>query len=205
MPNWATGTLKIRGCTDEILRFCNDILPERAGDRYANEKDRAVSWRMCDENDSYFEDDTLIATAYNDPRLCIYMEDSNRHFIDMDLEVPYFWDLDRKGPYEDGKDTEYRTGFRVYDLPKNTDDAADSLVVFPFMAAWGPDEEYFLELSKKYRLEFKYYVVEQGVGYYAEARFKNGEVVNVVSGPTYVGGNGYGQFVWECPFPFLGG
>lgn len=201
MPNWATGTLKIRGCTDEILRFCNDILSRQAGDNGGE-----VVWRLCDEDDEFCEDDTLIATIRNDARFCVWLKDSNRHFIDMDLEVPYYWDFDKKRIAGTEDQYEYRTAFNTYRMPKNEDGTEDCLVVFPFMAAWGFREEYFEKLSQDFRLEFKVYVVEQGVGYYEEAQFKDGKAVKFISGPNLKDQNGeYGQFVWECPFPFLGG
>lgn len=201
MPNWATGTLKIRGSKDEILRFSKDILSQLAGD-----KERTVRWRLWEEDDGVeFDDNTLIATVYDEPRLCIWLEDSNRHFIDMDLDVPYYWDMSRKQTDGSDRHEEYRTVFNLYNLPKNDQGTVDFLVVFPFMAAWGIREEYFEEISGKYKLEFRIYVVEQGIGYYEEASFKDWKTVSVVSGPKYEGNDGYGQFVWECPFPFLGG
>ena len=204
MPNWATGTLKVRGNMDEILKFCNDILTSPAGDK---PEVNHFTWRLCGEDDVEFDDDTLIATILNETNFCIWMKDSKRHFIDMDTEVPYYWDESRKKIDGTADRYEYRTAFSTYQLPKNPDGTTDSVVVFPIMAAWEIREEYFEELSKKYKLKFKVYVVEQGIGYFEEALFENGETMITASGPTTGESENrtYGQFVWECPFPYLGG
>ena len=198
MPDWATGTIKIRGTRENILKFCQEELSERANP--ANIKDegaRQVEWEL-DLADSDYDHGDLIATVHNDPSLCIWFKDSRRNFIEMDTEVPYYWDMENDGET-------YATTFMFYKLPKES----DYCVVFPFMAAWGVDEDYYAEMSKKYKLSFRVYTVEQGMGFFSEFIAENGEVTPLSSGPNMEKEwnplNTYGQFVWECPFPFLGG
>lgn len=202
MPNWAVGTLKIRGTREKILEFCKKELNERAGsDRYKNEREKAVDWDM-DLADSDYDHGDLTATVHGEPTLCIWLKDSRRNFIEMDTRVPYYWDMDTDG----NACTTTFTFYEVNDLL----DKAEYLVVFPFMAAWGVDEEYFERLSKEYELIFKVYTVEQGMGFFHEFEAFDGKTKELSSGPSNgperekIGGS-YGRFVWECPFPFLGG
>lgn len=201
MPNWATGTLKIRGTREDILAFCKKEMNERAGsDMVKSDRAKIVEWDM-DLVDSDYDHGDLTATVYEEPSLCIWMRDSRRNFVDMDTAVPYYWDMDRDEE-EDG----YKTTFSFYKLTGND----GYCVVFPFMAAWGPEEEYFEELSKDYKLTFKVYVVEQGLGFFEEFEATDGKVTVLASGPSKglkdeKFNQSYGRFIWECPFPFLGG
>ena len=201
MPNWATGTLKIRGTREDILEFCKKEMNERSGaDRYKNEQDKVVEWNL-DLFDSDYDHGDLTATVSGEPRLCIWLKDSRRHFVDMDTAVPYYWDM-----RPNDKKEKYETTFTFYRLPGEN----NYCVIFPFMAAWGPEEEYFEKLSKDYKLAFKVYVVEQGMGFFEEFEAKDGMVTVLASGPSNglkdeKIGQSYGRFIWECPFPFLGG
>lgn len=201
MPNWATGTLKIRGTRENILDFCKKEMNERAGsDKAKPDREKIVKWEL-DLCDSDFDHGDLIATVYGNPSLCIWLRDSSRNFVDMDTEVPYYWDMN---PSDEEKDA-YETTFGFYKVA-----AKDYCIIFPFMAAWGVDEGYYEKLSKDYNLTFKVYTVEQGMGFFEEFEAKDGKVEVLASGPS-IGpepekiGQSYGRFVWECPFPFLGG
>lgn len=186
MPNWATGTLKIRGTREDVLKFCKEQMNELACST------GSVEWKL-DLADSEHDSGDLIATVFDEPSLCIWMKDSRRNFVDMDTAVPYYWDVNREKNV-------YETTFGFYKMGEK-----DYCVVFPFQAAWGVDEDYYADLSKKYPLIFKIYTVEQGMGFFSEFEAKGGEVKMLASGPSVASRNSYGLFVWECPFPFLGG
>lgn len=198
MPNWATGTLKIRGTREDILKFCKEQMGERANtSNLKNDREKRVEWELGLDDPERISGD-LFATTYGDTSLCIWLKDSRRNFVDMDTEVPYYWDVDRE-------ENKYETVFGLYRISEK-----DYCVIFPFMAAWGVDEDYYAELSKKYPLIFKIYTVEQGMGFFSEFEAKGGEVKMLASGPSLGSkdkkfGDSYGRFVWECPFPFLGG
>lgn len=190
MPNWATGTMKIRGTKVEILRFCTEQMNELAGHiRREGNVDGKVTWDVYD--------DELTATVRNEPSLFIWLKDSNRNFVDMDHEVPYCWDQRREGDA-------YETFFNFYKMPEK-----DYCVVFPFIAAWGVHSDYFDQLSKEYKLTFRIYTVEQGMGFFEELVSKDGKTTEISGGPSFGKDEDtkewYGRFVWECPFPFLGG
>lgn len=201
MPNWATGTMKIRGTREDILEFCKKEMNERSGaDSYKNEQDKVVEWNL-DLVDSDYDHGDLIATVSGEPSLCIWLRDSRRHFVDMDTAVPYYWDM-----RPNDKKEKYETTFTFYKLSGEN----DYCIIFPFMAAWGPEEEYFEKLSKDYKLTFRVYVVEQGIGFFEEFDAWDGKVTVLASGPSNGVndekiGQSYGRFIWECPFPFLGG
>ena len=186
MPNWATGTLKIRGTRENILKFCKERMNELACST------GSVEWKL-NLADAEHNSGDLIATVFNDPSLCIWLKDSRRNFVDMDTAVPYYWDVNREKNV-------YETTFGFYKMGEK-----DYCIVFPFQAAWGVDEDYYADLSKKYPLIFKIYTVEQGMGFFSEFEAKGGEVKMLASGPSVASGDSYGLFVWECPFPFLGG
>lgn len=198
MPNWATGTLKIRGTREDILKFCKEQMSVRGNSSHLkDEREKNIEWELgLDDPENAGGD--LFAITYGDTSLCIWLKGSRRNFVDMDTEVPYYWDMDRE------IDT-YETRFGLYRISEK-----DYCVIFPFMAAWGADEDYYADLSKKYPLIFKIYTVEQGMGFFSEFEAKGGEVTMLASGPS-LGPKGerpadsYGRFVWECPFPFLGG
>lgn len=191
MANWATGTLKLRGTRENILKYCKEQLSTRACSERLPEREKTVEWRI-------YEDDReeLIATVHGEPSLSIWLEDSQRNFVDMDRDVPYFWDMESDG------DT-HETTFEFWECPGEAG-KKDWVVVFPYMAAWGADPAYFEKLSKEYEIEFRVYTVEQGMGFFSEFTAKDGHTTILTDGVT-LRKDSYGMFIWECPFPFLGG
>lgn len=197
MPNWATGTLKIRGTRENILKFCKERMSERANSSiFKTDAERTIEWKM-ELADSEYNAGDLFATVHGDPSLCIWLKDSRRNFVEMDTRVPYYWDVEYK-------ENEYETRFAFYQTPEK-----DYCVVFPFQAAWGVDEDYYADLSKEYGLIFRIYTVEQGMGFFLEFEVNDGKIEVLTQGPRLTklenSKNSYGRFVWECPFPFLGG
>ena len=69
--------------------------------------------------------------------------------------------------------------------------------------AWGIDMDDWIELSKKYSLELKLYCIESGMGFYENVHIKNGEILTDDSSGYELGR--YHEFVWNCPFPWIGG
>lgn len=193
MANWATGTLKLRGTRENILKFCREQMKQRACSDKLPDRDKWVEWRIDAE-----DDEVLIATVHGEASLSIWLNDSQRNFVDMDRDVPYYWDMESDG------DT-HESSFNFWECP-----GEDSwCVVFPFMAAWGVDPDYYADLSKKYNIGFRIYTVEQGMGFFVEYSIKDGNVAVLNEGPAEhkdeKDSKHYGRFIWECPFPFLGG
>lgn len=204
MPNWAEGTLKIKGKREDILKFCQERLNEKANSgSYSNDKERSVMWDL----DISEYGGSLIATTYNDPNLCIWIRNSLRNFIDMDTDVPYYWSMDREEVSEN--EYIYESTFHFYAMSKKADEKREYCIVFPFKGAWGVEEEYYARLSEEYPLEFRIYTVEQGIGFFSEFSAKDGKITEIGGGPKIEKEDGretwYGQFVWQCPIPFIGG
>lgn len=69
--------------------------------------------------------------------------------------------------------------------------------------AWGFEPDDWLEISNKYHLELKLFGIECGMGFYEEMYIKDGEII---SDTSYAPANGlYDDFIWNCPFPWMGG
>jgi hypothetical protein len=131
----------------------------------------------------------------------IWIRDTRRNFIEFDDYDDHLVSVEHwnKGivhlPVYAAEDTPLSA------LKKDGIDCEDWLVVLPFKAAWGVEPDNYKEMSKEYEISIKIYVVEQGIGFYQGFSFKNGKSVEATSfrGGTYM------DFVWECPFPGLGG
>lgn len=74
----------------------------------------------------------------------------------------------------------------------------DTILVLRFKAAWKIDEEPFVEMSKHYNVDFRLYGCERGMEFNQEVIIEHGEVIkdDVIE---------FDDYIWECPFPDLGG
>lgn len=65
-------------------------------------------------------------------------------------------------------------------------------------AAWDFESKPFLEMAKKYNLDFRFYGFECGMQFNREVIIENGELItdNEIK---------YDNYFWECPCPTLGG
>lgn len=107
----------------------------------------------------------------------IWIKDTSRAFIDFNFhyEIPY---LLYKGNNE-----------------------ADYISVLPFKQAWGVEYTEFAALAKKYELDMRIFAVEQGIGFWCEADITRTGDITVKE----TGSDGYHNFIWDCPYPILGG
>ena len=189
MPNWAVGSLKLRGKRENIGRFMNERLvavvrkPVPATKAVTDDEytERPLKWDWLSDDEVEMEKaDT------------VWIRDTHRNFIEFD-------------DYEDVLVCVEHWNKGVVHLPVYYPDEKkspdDCMVVLPFRAAWGVDPEPYVNWSKEYVISVKIYTVEQGMGFYQGYSFKDGKLVETVDfhGETYM------DFVWECPFPGLGG
>lgn len=74
----------------------------------------------------------------------------------------------------------------------------DMVLCMDFKAAWAIDIEPFAEMSKKYNVDLRVYGCERGMEFCQEIIVERGEITknDVIR---------YDDYVWECPFPNLGG
>lgn len=67
-----------------------------------------------------------------------------------------------------------------------------------FKAAWEIDAEPFVEMSREYNVDFRLYGCERGEEFSQEIIVEKGEIAD--RSKTH-----YTDYVWDCPFPNLGG
>lgn len=187
MPNWAVGSLKLRGKRENIGRFMNERLvavvrKPVTDDDFTDYTERPLKWDWRDDEEVEMENaDT------------IWIRDTKRNFIEFDdyddhLVCVEHWN----------KGIVHLPVYYAKDDPKSQEDC---LVVLPFRAALGVDPEPYQEWSKEYEISIKIYTVEQGMGFFQGYSFYDGKLVETIDfrGVNYV------DFVWQCPFPGLGG
>ena len=107
----------------------------------------------------------------------IWIKDTSRAFIDFD--------------------NHYEISYLLYE----GDNEADYISVLPFKQAWGVDYTEFAALAKKYELDMRIFAVEQGMGFWCEADITRTGDITVKE----TGSGGYHEFMWDCPYPILGG
>lgn len=73
-----------------------------------------------------------------------------------------------------------------------------SILVVNMKAAWNIEEQPYIEMSKKYNLDFRVYGYEMGMEFNKEIEIVEGEIV------TYRLIQ-FKDYKWECPDPKLGG
>lgn len=107
----------------------------------------------------------------------IWIKDTCRAFIDFDNHYALPWLL-----YEGNNEADY-------------------ISVLPFKQAWGVEYTEFAALAKKYGLDMRIFAVEQGMGFWCEADItRDGDMTT-----KETGSGKYHEFVWDCPYPILGG
>ena len=206
MPNWAEGTLKLRGKWEDIQRYLREqlvwvtwTLGKLGGEDTSTER----------EVEYEFEDETILMeeprNAWNtDTRDCIWVRDTHRNFIDFDES--YYGLAGYSYTDRDGK-VEIPAHFFG---DKNQKDA-EAVAVLPFKAAWSvheEDQEHYRKMSEEYHLGIRTYVIESGWGFVQRCTWRNGveeENVVVPDGDKGFGDARYSEFIWECPFPGIGG
>jgi len=89
--------------------------------------------------------------------------------------------------------------FVTKDTDIEFDNYGDDHVYFiEVMQAWGFDIPYFVELSKKYQIDFRITGYECGMQFSHEFEIIKGTIITDISLK-------YDDYEWECPFPTLGG
>lgn len=79
------------------------------------------------------------------------------------------------------------------------DDEKDEVIaVFDYKQAWTIRVEDFVEISKKFGIDLKIYAFERGMEFNKDIEVVKGEIVKneIIE---------FGNYVWECVDPFVGG
>ena len=195
MPNWAVGTMKLRGKKENVDKFLHEELKMVTWDQDDNEETRPVKFGNADDPDEFLMEEP-------GGHSCIWINGSHRNFIDFEESRECLAGYSY-GYYGDMAEIPIH-----YFADRNEDDP-EVLIVLPFKAAWSLNEEsrdLYSKFSEKYGITIRIYVVEQGWGFFQTLTVNNGNVQEYRSEPNgMVGDKAYSEFVWECPFPGLGG
>ena len=89
---------------------------------------------------------------------------------------------------------------RVFFDAEESDDK-EIIVVLPFRQAWSIHPEDFDKLKNECGVDFRLYGIDCGMGVEIEVIAVRGEET-VCTGGNY---GSYDDFLWECPFPHMGG
>lgn len=147
MPNWAEGTLKIRGNKDNITRFLKEGLLGYPDHKYNGVDDNGhpiidYVHREVKVTEDEWETDFHAQGGF-------YVDKTRRAFINE--ECIQF--------YHDGDDLE-----------------KCQLEIQGFKQAWAVSPENFIELSKLYEVDFKIFTFEMGMEFTQEIEIINGEL-----------------------------
>lgn len=77
----------------------------------------------------------------------------------------------------------------------------DYVSVLPFKQAWKVHLNDFEEIAKKYELDIRIFAVEKGMGFWQEISIGHDGIVYNIFGHSSC----YADFMWDCPYPMLGG
>lgn len=179
MPNWIEGSLKIRGHRDDILRFFREGLEcwsyGKDGSNMPVDQSKWLNIHPLIEEDPNGE--IIISLDYSEvASRWLYIKGTRRAFI---------------------TDVEYD----IY-LPEVKEDSTDIVLALPVVQAWGFRLNNWVELAQKFNLDFRLYGIEQGTGFSEEIEIaRDGVVENYISSQY----ENHDDFVWNCPFPWMGG
>ena len=199
MPNWAEGTMKLRGKKKDVEQFIRDniiFVTRVAGKDVLNDEYRERPVEI-----SWDGDETLELEQPSGLTDCLWVKDTQRTFIDFDTYCCGF-------ELYDGK-----AGIPVYYFGGRDEEDPDILLVLPYKAAWSvhdETEEIFRKRSEEYHLRIRIYVVESGWGFFQTCTFNNGvteesKVLPEKRWQADIGDARYSEFVWECPVHWYGG
>lgn len=147
MPNWAEGSLKIRGPIKSIKRFLDEGIQKKQLNTFG---------KGIDENIVFFtdwSDECGIEYEYHFVSTS-HIKHTSRAFIDPEI-VKY-----GEYAYIDGKSTE--------DI---------DTIALPFKQAWRAEAKSFEEISKEYGIDIAIHTFEKGAEFEQDILIKDGEIV----------------------------
>ena len=154
MANWMTGSIKLRGNSNDILKFFNEglkkkpVVVEETGNQYEI---------YLDHSDDSYEIDIL---------------DTDRASI-----IPF------------------------YVSSVTLDKGENAIAYLEIQQAWDFRVEDWTKIAKKYNLDIRLYGIDGLGGFMHQIDILNGEVA--LDECNNFGS--YDNFVWNCPFPWMGG
>lgn len=147
MPNWAEGSLKIRGPIKNIKRFLDEGIQKKRLNTFGKEMDEDIvtftDW--SDECGIEYEYH-FVSTSR--------IKHTSRAYIDPDI---------------------LKYGEYAYLNGKSTEDI--DTIALPFKQAWRAEAKSFEEISKEYRIDIAIHTFEKGAEFDQDILIKDGEIV----------------------------
>lgn len=180
MPNWIEGTVKVRGDYENVKRFFTEGVELRVRtpvNRKTGESSVSYSGPKSDWMDIHevVEDD-----GERSARITCKAESGTYLYIKETARAfpPEFmnWEVKIINPANE----------------------KDAIAIADIQQAWSWTAEDWIALSKKYNVDFRLHGWEQGMQFESMI-----EVLR--DGTVTEDSHGYDNWLWECPFPFMGG
>lgn len=177
MPNWCEGSLRIRGKYEDVIRFFKEGINAYTRDHKTGDmvKVDREKWFELEKESDNYTYVNFDNLNYNHES--IYIENTKRAFIN--------------------EESDFNSSITI--LTHN----GISTTAFAIQQAWGFEEDDWTDISTKYHLELKLYGIEAGMGFFEDMYIKDGKVVSDKSYGSI--NDSYDDFVWNCPFPWMGG
>ena len=177
MPNWCEGSLKVRGTKENILNFIKNGLKAYTGKWVNSEyvEEEVDQSKWLDF--SYFDinDPGYGPIEFNGADWWIHIDDTKRAFVNETIPIQF---------YETSVENKY-------------------IAVASIKQAWEFRVCDWLNIANEYDVDLKLYGIEQGAGFWQELSIVDGVIVeNSIHGHD---SSDYSSFVWDCPFPWMGG
>lgn len=147
MPNWAEGSLKIRGSIKNIKRFLDEGIQKKVLNTFGKE---------MDEDIVYFHDwsdECGIEFEYHFVGIS-HIKHTSRAFVDPDI---------------------MKYGEYAYLGGKSTEDI--DTIALPFKQAWKAEAKSFEKISKEYGIDIAIHTFEKGAEFEQDILIKDGEIV----------------------------
>lgn len=176
MPNWCEGSLKLRGNSANILRFFKEGLTSYVG--HWNENNEYENIPV--DKDKWLEivDDGDYYEVYLTPvdSAWIHVDNTKRAFIDGRYSIVF----DKSSP--------------------------NAVAATDVRQAWDFRADEWIEIANKYQIDIRLYGIESGVGFVRMVDIGyNGGLKREITTNEYAKFDDYNKFIWNCPFPWMGG
>lgn len=175
MPNWAEGTIKVRGTKNQIIDYLKNVF--EGSDFWGN--DMKFEFESYGNNIIFRGIDELV-----DPKAArlIFLRKHRFHAF-------YFKGANRAF-------TESENNILVFGFFGDAE--AIEIIEMPFKQAWSVEADDFVKLSKKYCVDLKIFVFESGMEFTQEIEIIKGKITKDKT-------REYDDYQWDVPFSRLGG
>lgn len=147
MPNWAKGSLKMRGPIENIKRFLDEGIQKKRLNTFGKEMNENIVFFTDWSDECGIEYEYYFASTS-------HIKHTSRAFIDPEI-VKY-------GEYA------YLNGESIEDI---------DTISLPFKQAWKAEAKSFEEISKEYGIDIAIHTFEKGAEFEQDILIKDGEIV----------------------------